>query len=61
MTEPSPKHPEDLPKALADLAMAQEHDRALTAQIEQAVSEADQGKFASDQYVAEMRARRWRR
>jgi hypothetical protein len=60
MTEPSPNHPQDLPKFLADLAMAQEHDRALTAQIEQAVGEADQGKFASDQHVAEMRARRWK-
>lgn len=38
-----------------------EHEKTLTAQIEQAVREADQGKFASDDQVAAMRARRWSR
>ena len=33
----------------------------LTAQIEQTVKEADEGKFASDEQVAAMRARRWSR
>jgi len=36
-----------------------EHERALTAQIERAVEEADEGKFATDDQVAAMRARRW--
>lgn len=36
-----------------------EHEKALTTQIELAVKEADQGKFASDDQVAAMRARRW--
>jgi predicted transcriptional regulator len=38
-----------------------EHERALIAQIELAVEEADQGKFATDDQVAAMRARRWSR
>lgn len=33
----------------------------LTAQIEQTVEEADNGKFASDEQVAAIRARRWSR
>ncbi len=69
--------PEDLSNSLADLAKAHgqsasylvmdvlrdyiEHEKTLTAQIEQAVIEADEGKFASDQQVAAMRARRWGR
>lgn len=38
-----------------------EHEKTLTAQIELAVKEADQGKFATDDQVAAMRARRWSR
>jgi predicted transcriptional regulator len=38
-----------------------EHERTLTAQIELAVKEADQGNFASEDQVAAMRARRWSR
>lgn len=38
-----------------------EHERSLTAQIEQTVEEADNGKFASDEQVAAIRARRWSR
>ncbi|HLD65241.1 MAG TPA: DUF6290 family protein [Pseudomonas sp.] len=67
--------PEDLSESLADLAKTNgqsvsylamdvlrdyiEHERTLTAQIELAVKEANQGKFASDDQVAAMRARRW--
>ncbi|SDB18239.1 Predicted transcriptional regulator [Pseudomonas sp. NFACC23-1] len=67
--------PEDLSNSLADLAKTNgqsasylamdvlrdyiEHEKALTTQIELAVKEADQGKFASDDQVAAMRARRW--
>jgi len=67
--------PEDLSNSLADLAKANgqsvrylavdvlrdyiEHEKTLTAQIELAVKEADEGKFATDQQVAAMRARRW--
>ncbi|MEJ5279465.1 CopG family transcriptional regulator [Pseudomonas sp. MYb541] len=36
-----------------------EHEKKLTDQIELAVKEADQGKFAIDDQVATMRARRW--
>ena len=77
MTEVSLNLPEDLSNALADLARMNgqsvshlatdvlrdyiEHERTLTAQIELAVEEADQGKFASDDQVAAMRARRWSR
>ena len=35
------------------------HEKTLTAQIEQAVKEADEGKFATVDQVAAMRARRW--
>jgi len=67
--------PEDLSNSLADLAKANgqsvnylamdvlrdyiEHEKALTTQIELAVKDADAGKFASDEQVAAMRARRW--
>jgi predicted transcriptional regulator len=77
MTEISLNLPEDLSNYLANLARMNgqsvshltmdvlrdyiEHERALTAQIELAVEEADQGKFASDDQVAAMRARRWSR
>lgn len=77
MTGLSLNLPEDLFDSLADLARANgqsasypamdvlrdyiEHERSLTAQIEQAVEEADDGKFASDAQVAAMRARRWSR
>ncbi len=69
--------PEDLSNALADLAKTNgqsvsylamdvlrdyiEHERTLTAQIELAVKEADQGKFATDNQVAAMRTHRWSR
>lgn len=69
--------PEDLSNSLTDLAKSNglsvsylaedvlrdyiEHEKTLTAQIEQAVKEADEGKFASDEQVAAMRARRWSR
>lgn len=36
-----------------------EHEKTLTAQIELAVQEADQDKFATYDQVAAMRARRW--
>ena len=77
VTEVSLNLLEDLSNALADLARMNgqsvshltmdvlrdyiEHERTLTAQIELAVEEADQGKFASDDQVAAMRARRWSR
>jgi predicted transcriptional regulator len=77
MTGISLNLPEDLSKSLADLANTNgqtpsylamdvlrdyiEHERTLTAQIELAVKEADQGKFATDEQVAAMRARRWNR
>lgn len=67
--------PEDLSNSLSDLAKTNgqtvsylamdvlrdyiEHERAVTAQIELAVEEADEGKFATDDQVAAMRARRW--
>ncbi len=69
--------PEDLSNSLADLAKTNgqsasylamdvlrdyiEREKTLTAQIKLAVEEADQGKFASDDQVAAMRARRWSR
>lgn len=69
--------PEDISNSLADLAKASgqsviylvmdvlrdyiEHEKTLTAQIEMAVKEADEGKFATDDQVAAMRARRWSR
>lgn len=71
------KLPEDLSNSLSHLAKTNgqtmsylamgvlrnyiEHEKALTAQIEQAVEEADQGKFATDDQVSAMRARRWSR
>ncbi|WP_420233965.1 CopG family ribbon-helix-helix protein [Pseudomonas sp. ABY48] len=67
--------PKDLSNSLADLAKTNgqsasylamdvlrdyiEHEKALTTQIELAVKAADQGKLASDEQVAAMRARRW--
>jgi predicted transcriptional regulator len=75
MTGISLNLPEDLSNSLADLARTNgqsasylamdvlrdyiEHEKMMTAQIEQAVKEADEGKFASDEQVAAMRARRW--
>ena len=69
--------PEDLSNSLVELAKTNgqtasylamdvlrdylEHERTLTAQIELAVKEADQGNFASEDEVAAMRARRWSR
>ncbi|MFK3772609.1 CopG family ribbon-helix-helix protein [Pseudomonas sp. NPDC089406] len=69
------KLPEDLSNSLADLAKSNgqsasylavdvlrdyiEHEKSLTVQIEQALKEADEGKLASDEQVAAMRARRW--
>lgn len=77
MTGISLNLPEDLLNSLADLAKTNgksvsylavdilrdyiEHERTLTAQIELAVEEADQGIFATDDQVAAMRARRWSR
>lgn len=74
MTGISLNLPEDLSNSLADLAKTHgqtatylamdvlrdyiEHDKTLKAQIELAVKEADQGKFATDDQVAAMRARR---
>ncbi|NAT15264.1 hypothetical protein [Pseudomonas syringae] len=75
MTGISLNLPEALSNSLSDLARTNgqtvsylamdvlrdyiKHERALTAQIERAVEEADQGKFATDDQVALMRARRW--
>ena len=75
MTGISLNLPEDLSNSLADLAKANgqsvsflamdvlrdyiEHEKSLTAQIEAALVEADQGKFATPDQVAAMRARRW--
>ena len=69
--------PEDLSNSLVELAKTNgqtasylamdvlrdyiEHERTLTAQIELAVKEADQGNFASEDQVAAMRDRRWSR
>lgn len=77
MTGISLNLPEDLSDSLTDLAKTNglstsylamdvlrdyiEHEKALTSQIELAVKEADEGKFASDEQVAAMRARRWSR
>lgn len=77
MTGISLNLPEDLSNSLSDLAKINgqtvsylamdvlrdyiEHERTLTAQIELAVEDADQGKFAADDQVAAMRARRWSR
>ncbi|MCU1760404.1 CopG family transcriptional regulator [Pseudomonas sp. 14P_8.1_Bac3] len=75
MTGISLNLPEDLSNSLTDLSNTNgqtvrylamdvlrdyiEHERALTAQIELAVQEADEGKFATNDQVASMRARRW--
>lgn len=75
MTGISLNLPEDISASLADLAKTNglstsylaidvlrdyiEHEKTLTAQIQQAVKEADEGKFASDEQVSAMRARRW--
>ncbi len=75
MTGISLNLPEDLSNSLADLAKSNgqsasylalyvlrdyiEHEKTLTVQIEQALKEADEGKFASDEQVAAMRAQRW--
>ncbi|WP_420029952.1 CopG family transcriptional regulator [Pseudomonas poae] len=48
----------NLPEAMDVLRDYIEHEQALTAQIELAVKEADQGNFATDDHVAAMRARR---
>ncbi len=77
MTGISLNLPEDLSNPLSGLAKTNgqtvsylamdvlrdyiEHERALTAQIELAVEEADQGTFATDDQVAAMRTRRWSR
>lgn len=77
MTGISLNLPEDLSDSLTDLAKTNglstsylamdvlrdyiEHEKALNSQIELAVKEADEGKFASDEQVAAMRARRWSR
>lgn len=77
MTGISLNLPEDLSSSLTDLAKTSgqsasylamdvlrdyiEHEKTLTAQIEQAVKEADEGKFASEEQVSAMRARRWSR
>lgn len=77
MTGISLNLPEDLSNCLAELAKTNgqsasylavdvlrdyiEHEKTLTTQIERAVKEADEGKFASDEQVAAMRARRWSR
>ncbi|AVE07812.1 hypothetical protein CYL20_25690 [Pseudomonas palleroniana] len=75
MTGISLNLPEDLSNSLTDLARANgqstsylamnvlrdyiEHEKMLTAQIELAVKDADEGKFATDDQVAAMRARCW--
>ena len=75
MTGLSLNLPEDLYDSLTDLAKSHgqsasylamdvlrdyiEHEKTLRTQIEQAVKEADDGKFANDEQVAAMRARRW--
>ncbi|ATP51225.1 hypothetical protein CR512_18435 [Pseudomonas putida] len=77
MTGISLNLPQDLSNSLAELAKSNgqsasylaidvlrdyiEHEKTLTAQIEQAVKEADEGKFASEEHVAAMRAWRWSR
>jgi predicted transcriptional regulator len=77
MTGISLNLPEDVSDSLADLAKTNglsasylaldvlrdyiNHEKTLTAQIELAVKEADEGKFASDEQVTAMRARRWSR
>lgn len=69
--------PEDMSNSLAELAKNNgqsasylamdilrdyiEHETHLTAQIELAVKQADEGRFASDEQIAAIRARRWGR
>ncbi|MFJ3483789.1 CopG family ribbon-helix-helix protein [Pseudomonas sp. NPDC090202] len=69
--------PEDLSDSLTELAKSSgqsadflavdvlrdyiEHEKHLTQQIKLAVQEADEGKFATEEQVAAMRARRWSR
>ena len=70
MTEISlnlPEHPSDSPADLPRrdgvdnhiLRDCTEYEKALAAQIEMVVDEADQGMFASNDLVAAVRARRW--
>ncbi|MEO8491764.1 MULTISPECIES: CopG family transcriptional regulator [unclassified Pseudomonas] len=75
MAEISLNQPEDLSNPLTDLAKTRgqtttylatgvlrdytEHEETLTAQIELAVKEADQGKLAPESQVATIRAKRW--
>ncbi|WP_434570290.1 CopG family transcriptional regulator [Pseudomonas sp. Z3-8] len=62
-----PEHPSSSPADLPRmdgvdnhiLRDCTEHEKALAAQIEMAVDEADRGRFASADLVAAMRARRW--
>ena len=77
MTGISLNLPEDLSKSLTDLAKIDgqsatylamdvlrdyiEHEKTLIAQVELAVKDADEGKFATDDQVAAMRARSWSR
>lgn len=75
MTGISLNLPEDFPNPLSDLANTNgqtvsylvmdvlrdyiEPERTLTAKIELAVEEADQGKFTTNDQIAAMRTRRW--
>ena len=72
MTKISLNLPEHLSNSPADLSRTNgvnddilrdctEHEKALAAKIEMAVNEVDQGKFASNDLVAVIRARRWGR
>lgn len=77
MTGISLNLPDGLPNSLADLVKTNgqtasylatdvlrdnvEHEKTLIAQIELAVKEADEGKFATYDQVTAMRARRWSR
>jgi len=77
MTGISLNLPDDLSNSLVDLAEANgqtasylamnvlrdyiEHEKTLTAQIELAIMEADQGKFATDDHMATRRVQSWRR
>ncbi|WP_434602525.1 CopG family transcriptional regulator [Pseudomonas sp. Z4-7] len=62
-----PEHPSSSPADLPRMDGVNDHilrdcaedDKALAAQIEMAVDEADRGRFASTDLVAAMRARRW--
>lgn len=77
MTKISLNPSEDISDSLADLAKTNgrtasylvmdavgdyiEQEKALTAQIELAVKEADECKFATDEQVAAIRAKHWSR